>query len=103
MQFSTSTPKCPLTSGVRRLVSTRLLCAGDRASAGAPTWHARVRAPRGGYELLTSLFADKPLLQSGSRIADSRVECGMDFLERLLHVSPDGGSGALELLLVLVP
>jgi hypothetical protein len=27
----------------------------------------------------------------------------MDFIERLFHVSPDGGSGTLELSLVLVP
>lgn len=27
----------------------------------------------------------------------------MDFIERVFHVSPDGGSGTLELLLVLVP
>jgi hypothetical protein len=27
----------------------------------------------------------------------------MDFIERVFHVSPDGGSGTLELLLLLVP
>jgi hypothetical protein len=27
----------------------------------------------------------------------------MDFIERIFHVSPDGGSGTLELLLLLVP
>jgi hypothetical protein len=27
----------------------------------------------------------------------------MDFIERVFHVSPDGGSGSLELLLLLVP
>ena len=27
----------------------------------------------------------------------------MDFIERVFHVSPDGGSGTLELALLLVP
>jgi hypothetical protein len=27
----------------------------------------------------------------------------MDFIERLLGVSPDGGSGAFELLLLIIP
>jgi hypothetical protein len=27
----------------------------------------------------------------------------MDFIERIFHVSPDGGSGTLELLLLLIP
>ncbi len=27
----------------------------------------------------------------------------MDFIERLFHVSPDGGNGALEALLLLIP
>jgi hypothetical protein len=27
----------------------------------------------------------------------------MDFIERVFHISPDGGSGALELALLLVP
>ena len=27
----------------------------------------------------------------------------MDFIERIFHVSPDGGSGSLELLLFLIP
>lgn len=27
----------------------------------------------------------------------------MDFIERIFHIAPDGGSGALELALVLVP
>jgi hypothetical protein len=28
---------------------------------------------------------------------------GMDFIERILGISPDGGSGSFELLLLLVP
>jgi hypothetical protein len=28
---------------------------------------------------------------------------GMDFIERIFGISPDGGSGSLELLLFLVP
>jgi hypothetical protein len=27
----------------------------------------------------------------------------MDFIERIVHVSPDGGSGATEILFLLVP
>jgi hypothetical protein len=27
----------------------------------------------------------------------------MEFIERVFHISPDGGSGALELALLLVP
>jgi hypothetical protein len=27
----------------------------------------------------------------------------MDFIERIFHVSPDGGSGTLELLLIMIP
>lgn len=27
----------------------------------------------------------------------------MDFIERIFHVSPDGGSGSFELLLFLIP
>ena len=27
----------------------------------------------------------------------------MDFIERVLHISPDGGSGSFEFLLVLIP
>ena len=27
----------------------------------------------------------------------------MDFIERIFHISPDGGSGALEAMLVIIP
>jgi hypothetical protein len=27
----------------------------------------------------------------------------MDFIERLFHISPDGGSGSLEFLLLVIP
>jgi hypothetical protein len=34
---------------------------------------------------------------------DLRLERPMDFIERLLRMTPDGGSGAYELFLALVP
>jgi len=30
-------------------------------------------------------------------------ECRMDFIERIFGIAPDGGSGALELMLFLIP
>jgi hypothetical protein len=31
------------------------------------------------------------------------VEAAMDFIERIFGISPDGGSGSLEILLLVIP
>jgi hypothetical protein len=45
------------------------------------------------------------LFDAGSRESDnpSRKEGRLNFIERLLGISPDGGSGLIELLLLAIP
>jgi hypothetical protein len=37
------------------------------------------------------------------RFGAIREEVSMDFIERIFGIAPDGGSGALELMLFLIP
>jgi hypothetical protein len=52
----------------------------------------------------SGLHRTRQLDMDGKHDADCTPQGGfMDFIERVWHISPDGGTGTFELLLLLIP